>query len=174
MQGSLWNPHDIVLVIEHCPINPVYFTGIEEEMEIRKHYVALLVLTGMLFVGCSNTSTTDVSDQTKAGSEFLTLEQAQQKVPFKILVPKDLPQGLKFDRAMLDVNPNDNKVIGVHLTFQSADEKTFLQIDEKQGDAVPGIVGDIVKELDVNGRKARYAQDKTHASLLGRTVKCHL
>lgn len=134
-------------------------------MEIRKYYVILLAMTGMLLVGCSKTPITNV-DQPKAESGVLTLDQAQQKVPFKIHVPKELPDGLKFNRAMLDVNPNDNKVIGVHLTFQSADEKMFLQIDEKQGNTVPKIEGETVKELEFNGNKARYAKDNTQATLL--------
>jgi len=129
--------------------------------------VTLISLTGCLDKGDTSTPSqleTNTATATPISSgliiEQLTLEQAQEKVQFKILVPKKLPEGITFKDAYLGdgtayvTEPKDKAVV---MNFGNGKEG-FLII-EQQG-TMGHLDRETIKKLKINNNQAEYSNDE--------------
>ena len=125
----------------------------------RRHVLSSLLIAAFFVAGCGGTTSPTATHTTQPSQDpvpkgFLNLEEAQERVNFPIVIPDNLPHDMKFDHALLDMDPNTNKPKGVLVNFTSPDKKWSLEVSQWQLDAIPQL-GTDAKEVTVNGKKAR-------------------
>lgn len=124
-------------------------------------FVLSFAMCGLLLTGCSNQTITMDPNAQKS------LKEAEDKLNFKVLVPKSLPNNMKLTSSMTAVNPNTGKPDSITLQFVSPDNKFHLDVLEKKGDSLlGGLAGSSEKELTINNTKAKYQKSDKFTGLV--------
>ncbi|GAX89541.1 hypothetical protein [Effusibacillus lacus] len=126
-------------------------------MRLKMLPVALIISVA-LFTGCTSQPT-----QVDVPPNNSLLKQAQDQLPFKIVMPSSLPHDMELKEVLVGVDPNTGKPNSVNLSFASADNKYIFDVREEKGDKLRhlGWPSDkSEKEVTLNNSNAKFRKDE--------------
>ncbi|TJY41341.1 hypothetical protein E5161_13030 [Cohnella pontilimi] len=124
--------------------------------------LGIVVLMAVVFVGCTHKPAQSSPSPSGGGrlDERLTLQQAQEKVPFTILMPNHLPTGVVFEYAKTADGTNyvlDAKGPSVLIMFAGGGQG--FGVVEQQG-VMGHLDRGVIKKVSVNNTEAEYSENE--------------